>query len=163
MMKKTLAVAALITSLSVLADGYSEKNQYLGVVNGQVVGNSVVKVVRTPTDPVLYRSGSNESQPEELVVRHAESRPASGGLVNITVKQTLGDGRDVRLTLKSVLMVDGKKAAIVASQRGDNVVIAVPMATRQVELRTDAPAELEIPANYRGNIQVSVEVVGRVS
>ncbi|EFT0227284.1 DUF5462 family protein [Salmonella enterica] len=37
---------------------------------------------------------------------------------------------------------------------------AVPAATRQVELRSDAPAELEVPANYRGNVQVPVEVEG---
>lgn len=60
-MKKTMmAVALALGVLSiqpVLAAEYSEKTQYLGVVNGQVVGNSVVKVTRTPTDPVLYRSG----------------------------------------------------------------------------------------------------------
>ncbi|MDI4754095.1 DUF5462 family protein, partial [Salmonella enterica subsp. enterica serovar Kentucky] len=27
-------------------------------------------------------------------------------------------------------------------------------------LRSDAPAELEVPANYRGNVQVPVEVEG---
>ncbi|EBY0601676.1 fimbrial protein, partial [Salmonella enterica subsp. enterica serovar Oranienburg] len=46
------------------------------------------------------------------------------------------------------------------SQRGEDVVITVPAATRQVELRSDAPAELEVPANYRGNVQVPVEVEG---
>ncbi|EAM1898707.1 fimbrial protein, partial [Salmonella enterica] len=47
-----------------------------------------------------------------------------------------------------------------ASQRGEDVVITVPAAIRQVELRSDAPAELEVPANYRGNVQVPVEVEG---
>ncbi|MBK0280793.1 DUF5462 family protein, partial [Salmonella enterica subsp. enterica serovar Infantis] len=56
--------------------------------------------------------------------------------------------------------VDGQRAALSASQRGEDVVITVPAATRQVELRSDAPAELEVPANYRGNVQVPVEVEG---
>ncbi|EDX6251779.1 hypothetical protein CSN65_003320 [Salmonella enterica subsp. diarizonae] len=68
--------------------------------------------------------------------------------------------RDARLTLKAGLMVDGKKVVITASQRGEDVVISVPAATRLVELRSDAPVELEVPANYRGNLQVPVEVEG---
>lgn len=160
MMKKTLMAVALVTSLPVLAADYNEKTQYLGVVNGRVVGNSVVKVTRTPAEPVLFRAENNDSLPEELVIRHAESRPASGGLTNITVKQLLADGWDARLTLKAGLMVDGKKVVITASQRGEDVVISVPAATRLVELRSDAPVELEVPANYRGNLQVPVEVEG---
>ncbi|MBW5848777.1 DUF5462 family protein, partial [Yersinia enterocolitica] len=89
-MKKTMmAVALALSALSIqsaLAAEYSEKTQYLGVVNGQVSGNSVVKVTRTLTDPVLYRSGGT-SLPESLTIRNAEFRPASGGMANITVKQ----------------------------------------------------------------------------
>ncbi|HCB9840047.1 TPA: DUF5462 family protein, partial [Escherichia coli] len=94
-MKKTMmAVALALSALSIqsaLAAEYSEKTQYLGVVNGQVVGNSVVKVTRTPTDPVLYRSGDTTPLPEVLTIRNAESRVASGGLAYITVKQVLPD------------------------------------------------------------------------
>ena len=56
-----MAVALALSALSIqsaLAAEYSEKTQYLGVVNGQVSGNSVVKVTRTPTElevPVSYR------------------------------------------------------------------------------------------------------------
>lgn len=156
-MKKALMMAALLTILPLQAAEFSEKTQYLGVVNGQVVGNSVVKVTRTPTDPVLYRSSETEL-PEYLTVRNAEVRPASGGLANITVKQPLADGRDARLTLKTTLMVDGQKSVISAHQRGEDVVISVPEAQKQVELRTDAPAELEVPVNYRGNLQIALQV-----
>ncbi|AOV98571.1 fimbrial protein [Edwardsiella hoshinae] len=159
-MKKALMVVALFSALPVLAADYSEKTQYLGVVNGQVVGNSVVKVTRTPGDPVLFRTEGSGSLPAALVIRNAASRPASGNMAYITVKRTLADGRDARLTLKTTLMVDGQRAAITARQRGEDVVISVRAATRQVELRSDAPAELEVPANYRGNVQVPVEVEG---
>ncbi|ELO5003674.1 F4 (K88) fimbria minor subunit FaeF [Escherichia coli] len=161
-MKKTMMAATLVlTALSIQsspAAEYSEKTQYLGVVNGQVVGNSVVKVTRTPTDPVLYRAGNDRPLPAELLIRHAESRPASGGLANITVKQALPDNGEARITLKTTLMIDGKKVELSARQQGEDVVITVPEAQRQVELRTDAPAELELPASYRGSVQITLQI-----
>ncbi|HAM4766612.1 TPA: F4 (K88) fimbria minor subunit FaeF [Escherichia coli] len=161
-MKKTMIAVALALSAfsiqSILAAEYSEKTQYLGVVNGQVVGNSVVKVTRTPTDPVLYRSGDTTPLPGSLTIRSAESRAASGGLTYITVKQTLPDNGEARITLKTALMVDGKRVALSARQQGEDVVISVPEAQKLVELRTDAPAELEVPVSYRGNLQVALQV-----
>lgn len=161
-MKKTMMAAALALSAlsiqSVLAAEYSEKTQYLGVVNGQVVGNSVVKVTRTPTDPVLYRSGDTTPLPGSLTIRSAESRAASGGLTYITVKQALPDNGEARITLKTALMVDGKKVALSARQQGEDVVISVPEAQKRVELRTDALAELEVPVSYRGNLQIALQV-----
>lgn len=103
-MKKKMMIAGLLFTAfgfqGVHANEYSEKTQYLGVVNGQVVGNSVVKVTRTPTDPVLYRS--DDALPVQLRVRDAEVRPASGGMAYITVKQVLPDNQEARITLKNV-------------------------------------------------------------
>ncbi|EAB4450678.1 fimbrial protein [Salmonella enterica] len=161
-MKKTMMAAAMVLSaLSIqfaLAAEYSEKTQYLGVVNGQVSGNSVVKVTRTPTDPVLYRNGDTMPLPDSLIIRNAESRAASGGLAYITVKQALPDNGEARITLKTALTVDGKKVALSPRQQGEDVVIPVPEAQKQVELRTDAPAELEVPVSYRGNLQIALQV-----
>lgn len=161
-MKKTMMAAVLALSAlsiqSVLAAEYSEKTQYLGVVNGQVVGNSVVKVTRTPTDPVLYRNGDTTPLPDSLTIRNAEFRVASGGLAYITVKQALPDNGEARITLKTALMVDGTKVTLSARQQGEGVVITVPEAQSQVELRTDAPAELEVPVSYRGNLQIVLQV-----
>lgn len=161
-MKKTMMAAALVLSAfsiqSALSAEYSEKTQYLGVVNGQVVGNSVVKVTRTPTDPVLYRSGDTTPLPGSLTIRSAESRAASGGLTYITVKQTLPGNGEARITLKTALMVDGKRVALSARQQGEDVVITVPEAQKLVALRTDAPAELEVPVSYRGNLQIALQV-----
>lgn len=156
-----MAVALALSVLSIqsaLAAEYSEKTQYLGVVNGQVVGNSVVKVTRTPGDPVLYQSGDTVPLPDSLTIRNAESRAASGGLAYITVKQALPDNGEARITLKTALMVDGKKEALSARQQGEDVVITVPEAQKLVELRTDAPAELEVPVSYRGNLQIALQV-----
>ncbi len=157
MMAAVLALSALSIQFAPAAE-YSEKTQYLGVVNGQVVGNSVVKVSRTPTDPVLYRSGDTTPLPGSLTIRNAESRAASGGLAYITVKQVLPDNGEARITLKTALMVDGKKMALSARQQGEDVVITVPEAQKQVELRTDTPVELEVPVNYRGNLQIYLQV-----
>lgn len=161
-MKKTMmAVALALSALSIqtaLAAEYSEKTQYLGVVNGQVVGNSVVKVTRTPTDPVLYRSGDTTPLPDSLTIRNAEFRTASGGLAYITVKQILPDNGEAGITLKTALMVDGKRVALSARQQGEDVVITVPEAQKMVELRTDSPAELEVPVSYRGNLQIALQV-----
>ena len=161
-MKKTMMAATLVLSAfsirSALAAEYREKTQYLGVVNGQVSGNSVVKVTRTPTDPVLYRSGDTTPLPGSLTIRNAEFRAASGGLAYITVKQVLPDNGEARITLKTALMVDGKRVALSARQQGEDVVIAVPEAQKQVGLRTDAPAELEVPVSYRGNLQIALQV-----
>ncbi|HBB0122547.1 TPA: F4 (K88) fimbria minor subunit FaeF [Escherichia coli] len=163
-MKKTMIVVALTLSAlsiqSALAAEYSEKTQYLGVVNGQVSGNSVVKVTRTPTDPVLYRSGDTTPLPDSLTIRNAESRAASGGLAYITVKQILPDNGEARITLKTALMVDGKRVVLSARQQGEDVVISVPEAQKLVELRTDSPAELEVPVSYRGNLQIALQVEG---
>ncbi|MCI3086828.1 F4 (K88) fimbria minor subunit FaeF [Escherichia coli] len=161
-MKKTMMAATLVliafSIQPVLATEYSEKTQYLGVVNGQVSGNSVVKVTRTPTDPVLYRSGDTTPLPGSLTIRNAESRAASGGLAYITVKQVLPDNGEARITLKTTLMVDGRRVALSARQQGEDVVISVPDAQKLVELRTDAPAELEVPVSYRGNLQIALQV-----
>ncbi len=65
-----------------------------------------MKVARTPTDPVLYRS--DDALPVQLRVSDAEVRPASGGMAYITVKQVLPDNREARITLKTSLVVDGR-------------------------------------------------------
>ncbi|EHU6039897.1 DUF5462 family protein [Escherichia coli] len=160
-MKKNMMIAGLLFIAfgfqCVHANEYSEKTQYLGVVNGQVVGNSVVKATRTPADPVLYRSDGGVL-PVQLRIRDAETRPASSGMVYLTVKQILPDNQEARITLKTSLMVDGQKTALNASQQGEDVLITVPEAQKQVELRSEAPADLEIPVNYRGNIQIALQV-----
>ncbi|EAC0470283.1 fimbrial protein [Salmonella enterica subsp. enterica serovar Newport] len=152
------ALAGLALNLPAQA---GERTQYLGVVNGQVVGNSVVKVTRTLPEPVLFLADSRGTLPSQLTVRDAEVRPASGEMAYITVKQLLpSGGGTARITLKTSLMVDGKKVALTARQQGEDVLVSVPQATQRVELRTDALAELEVPASYRGNLQIALQVEG---
>ncbi|EFC1477020.1 DUF5462 family protein [Escherichia coli] len=160
MKKKIITIILGVISLisqSVNAAEYKEKTQYLGVVNGQVVGNSLVKMARTLGDPILYRSGET-ILPDSLTILNAEFSTTSRNSVYITKKQALAENREARITLKTALVIDGKKVAINARQQGDNVVISLPEVKRQVELRTDEPVELEIPASYRGNIQIVLQV-----
>jgi len=156
-----LLATLMMHPLATQAAPNSEKTMYLGVLNGQVQGNSVVKVNRTLPEPVLFHVGSGETPPERLIIRSAQARPATGGMLYVTVKQTLAQsGKEALITLKTSLLVDGQKVAPVTTQQGNDVVIEVPAAEQQVELRTDAPVELQVPANYRGNIQVEMLVEG---
>ncbi len=76
----------------------------------------------------------------------------------ITVKQALPDNEEARITLKTALMVDGKKVALNARLQCEDVVISVPDAQKLVKLRTDASAELEVPVSYRGNLKIALQV-----
>ncbi|HHQ4530768.1 TPA: DUF5462 family protein [Aeromonas hydrophila] len=131
-----------------------EKTQYIGKLNSQTRQGDVVKVMRTLSEPVLFAAQRGDLPPELLVVRGSRVRPATGGMVYLTVRQDLIGGKEARVTLKASLWVDAKQAPVKAEQRGDDVVIHVPPASSRVELRTDAPIELEVSANYRGELQV---------
>lgn len=157
-----LILAALVMqTLAAHAALNSERTMYLGVLNGQVQGNSVVKVNRTLPEPVLFRVDNGETPPDKLIIRSAQARPASEGMLYVTVTQKLPqDGKEALITLKTSLLVDGQKVAPLTTQQGNDVVIVVPTAGKQVELRTDAPVELQVPANYRGNVQVEMLVEG---
>ncbi|MCT2385184.1 DUF5462 family protein [Erwinia pyrifoliae] len=156
-----MVLVVLSTAPSAQANRDKEKEMYLGVLNGQVQGNSVVKVTRTLPEPILFRAESSDRLPDSLIISNAEGRPASGGTVWVTIKQLQPEsGQEARITLKALLVVDGKKVPFSVTQRGVDVVIALPAAAESVELRTDTPAELEVPANFRGNLQVALQVEG---
>lgn len=156
-----MLVAQVVLPLAAQAALNSEKSMYLGVLNGQVQGNSVVKANRTLPEPVLFRVDAGETPPDTLIIRSAQARPASGGMLYVTVSQRLQEsGKEALITLKTSLLVDGQKVVPVTQQQGNDVVITLPAAEKQVELRTDAPVELQVPANYRGNIQVEMLVEG---
>ena len=157
---KIMMIASLSIFQPVLASNITETIQFLGVANGQVVGNSLVRVTRTPVDPTLFRIKSPDLLPRELVIRNAESRQAAGGLANIKIKHLSSDGRHIFLNLKAALIVDGSKVTINANQKGDDLIITVPAAFQQVELRNETVVEIEVPANYRGNLHIPVEIEG---
>ncbi|CCP01353.1 minor fimbrial subunit faeF precursor [Erwinia amylovora Ea644] len=157
----TVLVVLTIAPSPLLASRDKEKVMYLGVLNGQVQGNSVVKVTRTLPDPVLFRAEPTDTLPHSLIVRSAVGRPASGGTAWVTVKQVQPEsGQEARITLKTLLMVDGQKVPLIFTPQGVDMVITLPTAEKNVELRTDSPAELEVPANYRGNVQLALQVEG---
>ncbi|AOV97683.1 hypothetical protein A9798_12485 [Edwardsiella hoshinae] len=154
-----LLALLLLASGGASAAPASEHEQYLGVVNGQVQGNSRVTVKRTLGEPILYRAQAPAGLPRQLLIRHATLRPGDGGRVYLTVRQLLPrGGEEAQLTLKVGLYVDGKALALAATQRGDEVLLSVPAAAQQVVLRSDAPVELAVPANYRGPVQVGLVV-----
>lgn len=168
-MKRYLAplmLAALLggtLSSQAFSAQYSERAQYLGKLNGQGQQGEVVKAMRTLTEPVLFVSREGEPLPVRLLVRGAQVRPAAGGMWYVTARQALPEGKEARITLQAALWVDAKRVPFSAEQRGEDVVISVPPATSRVELRADAPAELEVSANYRGELQLVLEVAADAS
>ncbi len=157
-----LAITGLnVCILSAQAASGNEKYMYLGVLNGQVKDNSVVKVRRTLPEPVLFRADKNDGLPERIVIRNAEGRTSSGGSHWVTLRETtIQKNAAAKVTIKMSLIVDGKKMPIVSSQRGQDLVIEVTGASDTIEIRTDEPVELEVPANYRGNIKMEVQIEG---
>ncbi|HDI3023711.1 DUF5462 family protein [Cronobacter dublinensis] len=163
-MKKLIipCILAAVTGMNACilsAQAASEKVMYMGVVNGQVQGNSVVKVNRTLPESVLFHADKNDGLPEKLVIRNAESRVATTGSLWVTVRQSpLPNGGEAKATVKTALIIDGKKMLANAAQHGNDVVIDVPKAEQSIQLRTDEPIELQIPANYRGEVKVEVQI-----
>ncbi len=151
-------VFAILGFHGALSVEYREKNQYLGVINGQISGNSVVKVSRTPSEPSLYMS-NNFQLPKKLIIPNADFRSSTENMLFITVKQYEQGLGEARATMQVSLMVDGKKVSPAANQQGEDVVITVPNASKKVELRTDNPIELELPVSFRGHIQIPVMVI----
>jgi len=144
-----------------LADGgnVQEKNHYLGVLNGQVEGNNVVKVNRTLTDSVIYSVSSNEKSPSNLVIKNAKIRGGRNGSAFITVKQILPEQKgDASITLNIVMLINGKNTSFTFNERGEDVIINVPSHGESLQLRSDSPVELYVPVKYRGNIRIGMEI-----
>lgn len=161
---KSLSVALLlmISTLNyafAATNEVSEKVLNLGVLNGQVQGGNIVKVNRTLPESVIYRLELGEKSPNILVIRDATARTASNGAAIITVKNLIpGDQQNAYVTLNMSMFVDSKKVPLSFSSRGEDVILSIPPNGKIVELRVDAPAELQVPANYKGNIMVTMQI-----
>lgn len=153
-----IALVSVVVSKSAMSADYNEKIQYLGTLNGQMQASGVVKVMRTLADPVLFTMQANTPLPSRLVIHGAQVRSGAGGRSYITVKQDLPDSKEARITLLVELWIDASRVSFTAGQRGEDVVISMPDATSRVELKTDAPAELEVSADYRGPLQIAFEI-----
>ncbi|ENF8269133.1 DUF5462 family protein [Salmonella enterica] len=141
----------------------TEKMQHLGVVNGQVKDNQVVEVTRTLTDPVLYKVDAPEALPQTLRVRNATARRADNGAVWVTTRQVLAGQQVAGVTTKVTLWADGKSEPAVFTAQGTDVLISLPQdmtPRQQVMLRSDSPVTLQVPANWRGSLQVPLEITG---
>ncbi|EFI6984876.1 fimbrial protein, partial [Escherichia coli] len=97
----------------------SEKNMYLGVLNGQIQGNSIVKANRTLSDSVLFKADRISTLPAQLIIRNAEARSASGNDVYVTIKQSLPEnGKEALITVRMALMIDGVRKGLSYTNTG---------------------------------------------
>ncbi|MEE7176178.1 DUF5462 family protein [Escherichia coli B12:H4] len=151
---------AFLTSFSADAEKIIDKTQYLGVVNGQVKGNNIVKASRTPSEPQLYLAEGDSEIPTKLVIRNAQGRTALDNKIHISVFQNLGDGKQALINFQAILLVDGKQLAVSFKQQGEDLIISVPENSHRVELRTNSPVDIEFPVDYRGNLQIPVQIEG---
>ncbi|MFQ6246863.1 DUF5462 family protein [Yersinia enterocolitica] len=161
---KSLSVALLliISTLNytfAATNDISEKVLNLGVLNGQVQEGNTVKVNRTLPESIIYRLELGDKSPDTLVIRDATARAASNGAAMITVKNIIpGDQQNAYVTLNISMFVDSKKVPLSFSPRGEDVTLSVPPNGKIIELRVDAPAELQVPASYKGNIKVTMQI-----
>ncbi|EEQ3299506.1 fimbrial protein [Escherichia coli] len=157
----TVIAGMMFTSFASMAVQMSEKNMYLGVLNGQIQGNSIVKANRTLSDSVLFKADRISTLPAQLIIRNAEARSASGNDVYVTIKQSLPEnGKEALITVRMALMIDGVRKGLSYTNTGNNVFINLPDVSETVELKTEYPVELQVPANYRGNLQVVMDIEG---
>ncbi|EGO3302130.1 DUF5462 family protein [Salmonella enterica] len=145
----------------------TEKMQRLGVVNGQVKDNQGVEVTRTLTDPVLYKTEAPEALPRVLRIRDATARTGDNRTVWLTVNQRLPGTKQQSstVTARAALWVDGKRVPATFSQQGTDVLVSVPQDVtpqQQVMLRSDAPVVLQVPATWRGPVDVVMEISGEM-
>lgn len=161
---KTGVATTLVTVLAVASPQAGaqdvERTQHLGVVNGQVKDNQMVEVTRSLTVPVLYRVSVPDALPQTLRIRNATARPAEHGAVWVTTTRLLTTQRHASITAKATLWLDGKVVPVSWQQQGGDVLIHSPGAQHQVVLRSDSPVTLQVPANWRGTLQVPMEIAG---
>ncbi|POT24510.1 fimbrial protein [Citrobacter freundii] len=162
------AVRGMLTAVLIVAspvtDAQKDRLQRLGVVNGQIKGNQVVEVRRSLTDPVLYKVENIDALPQTLRVRNATARDAEGGGLWLTVSQAQPDSQKISaVTAHTTLWIDGKSVPLTFSQQGTDVLVRGRENSKpklQVMLRSDAPVTLQVPVNWRGPVEVVMEITG---
>lgn len=144
----------------------TESMQRLGVVNGQVKDNQVVEVNRSLSNPVLYKTEIPEPLAQTLRVRNTTARTGDDGSLWLTVSQMLPGAKQNQnstVTIKATLWADGKKVPATYRQQGPEVLVSIPKdinPKQQVMLRSDAPVILQVPATWRGPVEVVMDITG---
>lgn len=162
---RIVMVAALVLVATAVvgpghAAGAEEKRLHLGVVNGQVRDSRTVEVLRSPGDPILYQTGSGDTVPRVLRIRNAEARSGERGTVNVTVKGSGLQPGEATLDVSLTQWVDGRRQAMSWQRQGMDVLVEVPPGTTKVALQAEGPVTLRVPAEWRGAVEVPLEVSG---
>ena len=165
----TIITVLLITILTITVSSestasISEKIQMLGVVNGQVKDNQIVEVSRSLNNPELYMSALPDPLPQTLRINNAMVRQGNNGSVYLTVNQMLsGVSQPATVSANVTLWVDGKKVPATGRQQGVDVLVSISkdiVPQKKIVMRSDAPVTLQVPANWRGTVEVVMEISG---
>lgn len=161
---KKFFLAAMLTTTT-LSYSYAsnpsvkEKVFNLGVLNGQHQGGGVVKISRTLVDPVFYRLDLRAEKKEYIVIKDAIAKNISNGGVSVTVGNELPTlMQKAYITLNVKMYIDSKIAPVKFNNRGNDIVIDIPFGYESLELRSDSPVELQIPSNYKGKVNVTMNI-----
>lgn len=143
---------------SSIANDSSERLFYLGVLNGSIKDAGFVVAKRTIPEPLAYKINIYDEVPESIIVRNAFAKKISQNKISLTVRQDLGSNQEAFITLVLWLIIDGKHAPINFNQIGEDVFIKVSSAKKTIELKSNDLIELQVPVNYKGNIQVEMQL-----
>ncbi|EAO6898646.1 DUF5462 family protein [Salmonella enterica subsp. enterica serovar Saintpaul] len=159
-----MMATVMVTLPSGAAQQLTDKTLRLGVVNGQIKDNQIVEARRSLTDPMLYRAEDPNFLPRVLRIRNATARQGDNGTILVWVSQPLSTAsRSASVTVGITLWVDGKKVPANYSQQGVDVLIGLPVDTvarQQVMLRGESPVTLQVPASWRGPVDVLMDISG---
>ncbi|HCR3450551.1 TPA: DUF5462 family protein [Citrobacter werkmanii] len=161
----TVMTAALVLVATTVvgpghAAGAEEKRLHLGVVNGLIRDGRTVEVLRTPGDPVLYQTGSGERVPRVLRIRNVEVRSGERGTVNVTVKGSGPLPGEASLAIRLTQWVDGRRQVMSWRRQGMDVLVEVPPGATQVALRAEGAVTLRVPTEWRGAVEIPLDVSG---
>nr|WP_246879547.1 DUF5462 family protein [Chromobacterium violaceum] len=144
---------------------YREVTQDLGIVNGTVVANQMVEIIRPLPNPVLFRVQRDEVErmPTSLILRGTQSTIAPEGTLLAKVRWSapqLADGRErlIEAELPLLLRVDGKEVRPQLHRRADDLELTLPIASQRIELICDGPIQFRVPVGYRGKVSLVLDM-----
>ncbi|OQS31670.1 DUF5462 family protein [Chromobacterium haemolyticum] len=143
-----------------------ESIQSLGVVNGKAKQGSMVEIVRSLPNPILFQipHGTATQMPTQLVIPETISvlsdevtLEVKGEFPLLTKGTAASHGQYV---FRVGLWVDGIRIAPIFASGGEQTRIQVPAGAKTIQLRTVEPGRLLVPASSRGEVRLPLVVEG---
>ncbi|GAB2649513.1 DUF5462 family protein [Vibrio panuliri] len=166
-MKKSSAIVALWIGLVIASLSFAETlilpdfNNALGTVNGDVV-NEEVQIAKSLVNPVLLsvRQAELSAPLQTIVIKDVQLIQQSGGAVEILLT-TMQRNQRIRTHLSLGLWLDDEAVNMSAKASGSSVLLTVPAAFKQLEVRAMSPLSITLPVSFKGPFQFDIEIEGQ--